>query len=151
MRFSNFFIGLFISIGLVFLANGCRERCTPGEPTMTLRFYSDSTDLELHPVFDDVRGLGANKPLNFNSNFILPLSINHDSSYFVFTRDGEKDTLGFTYLRNIDAQNRSYCVELRQEELACSTFRIRNYQFGPCRFLEFNCPGIMPYEVHIYL
>lgn len=137
-------------MALALITVGCKIRCTAGEPKISLRFFSDTNGVELFPVFDDVRGIGHESALNFNGNYTLPISIRHDSSYFVFSREGQKDTLGFRYGRDLDAQDGAYCIELTNETLDYSSFYIKDNGFEPCSFLFTNCPDLA-YEVHIYL
>jgi len=99
---------------------------------MTVTYYSADGEL-IEPVWDRVHALGVSNDYKSNEELVdFPIDLDNDTTFWVFEKDGQFDTLAFRYDRVLlsGRGKRGYCMELYNEEvLPATTFELRRFVF----------------------
>lgn len=106
------------------LFSSCTDECESQETSIiNISFFDKNTGISLNPNFTRVYGLGSIQDLEVSGNTAsFPLSLQNDSSVYIFEKETQKDTLTVQYERNFYFQSNKcgFVVEIKDLQLNSS-------------------------------
>lgn len=115
------YVKLTIFVLIFYVLQSCQEKCESQETSnLTIFFFDKDTGMSLNPDFTRVYGLNSIQDLEIMDNTTsFPLSLQSDSSVYIFEKEAQKDTLTINYTRNFYFQSNKcgFVVEIKDLEL----------------------------------